>query len=221
MIPTARKSNIYFDFLCTHNRTNTNCAPLPISAEIDARLILQRKRTTGRPVQPPPAPIGKGLPPRRWVPGSRKSAPRDPLATADSGVDKAAPHRARSRRHWNPLRPAEMRSDDPPVLGAFCGNPPPGLARSWTSKPRPWAPSLLSPPFSFLSGGLPGRRSPTRQTAGLHRTTVKVCKPDCEETIAGTRSNGEVAPIAVIGRVQSPRLLSTEAVRKPRRSICA
>jgi len=24
---------------------------------------------------------------------------------------------------------------------------------------------------------------------------VKVCKPDCEETIAGTRGNGEDAPI--------------------------
>jgi hypothetical protein len=61
--------------------------------------------------------------------------------------------------------------------------------------PKPWVPSLPSPPFSLLSGGLPGRRSATRQTAGLHRATVKVCKPDCEETIAGTHGNGEVAPI--------------------------
>jgi hypothetical protein len=43
---------------------------------------------------------------------------------------------------------------------------------------------------------LPGRRSPTHQTAGLHRTMVKVCKSDCEGTIAGTRGNGEVAPEA-------------------------
>jgi len=27
---------------------------------------------------------------------------------------------------------------------------------------------------------------------------VKVCKPDCEETIAGTRGNGEDAPIPAI-----------------------
>src|SRR6266849_6859298 len=48
------------------------------------------------------------------------------------------------------------------------------------------------------SGGLLGRRSPTHQAAGLHRTMVKVCKPDCEETIAGTRGNGEDAPIPAI-----------------------
>jgi hypothetical protein len=41
---------------------------------------------------------------------------------------------------------------------------------------------------------LPGRRSPTHQTACLHRTVVKVCKPDCEGTVAGARGNGEVAP---------------------------
>ena len=64
--------------------------------------------------------------------------------------------------------------------------------------PKPWAPSLPSRPFSLLSGGLPGRRSPTRQTAGLHGTTAKVCKPDCEGTIAATRGNGEVAPKAAI-----------------------
>jgi hypothetical protein len=28
----------------------------------------------------------------------------------------------------------------------------------------------------------------------LHRTTVKVCKSDCEGTVAGTRGNAEVAP---------------------------
>jgi hypothetical protein len=47
---------------------------------------------------------------------------------------------------------------------------------------------------SLPSGGLPGRRSPTHQTAGLHRTMVKVCKSDCEGTVAGTRGNGAVAP---------------------------
>ena len=62
--------------------------------------------------------------------------------------------------------------------------------------PKPWVPSLLSPPSSLPSGGLPGRRSPTQQTAGLHGTVVKVCKSDRERTVAGTRGNGEVAPIA-------------------------
>jgi hypothetical protein len=35
--------------------------------------------------------------------------------------------------------------------------------------------------------------------------TVKVCKPDCEGTIAGTRGNGEVAPIPAVRRVESNR----------------
>jgi len=34
----------------------------------------------------------------------------------------------------------------------------------------------------------------------LHRATVKVCKPDCEGTIAGTHGNGEVAPIPAVGK---------------------
>jgi transposase len=34
----------------------------------------------------------------------------------------------------------------------------------------------------------------TQQATGLHRTMVKVCKPDGERTIAGTRGNGEDAP---------------------------
>jgi hypothetical protein len=71
--------------------------------------------------------------------------------------------------------------------------------RTSRTLPKPWAPSLPSPQSSLPSGGLPGRRSPTHQTAGLRRTMVKVCKSDCEGTIAGTRGNGEVAPIAVIG----------------------
>ena len=46
--------------------------------------------------------------------------------------------------------------------------------------------------------GLLGRRSPTQQTAGLHRTMVKVCKSDREGTVAGTHGNGEVAPLPAI-----------------------
>lgn len=44
---------------------------------------------------------------------------------------------------------------------------------------------------------LAGRRSPSHQTAGLHCTAVKVCKSNCERTIAGTRGYGEVAPIVL------------------------
>jgi hypothetical protein len=32
----------------------------------------------------------------------------------------------------------------------------------------------------------------------LHRTMTKVCKSDGEGTFAGTRGNGEVAPIPVV-----------------------
>ena len=67
--------------------------------------------------------------------------------------------------------------------------------RTSRTLPKPWAPSLLSPPSSSPSGGLPGRRSPTQQTAGLHGTVVKVCKSVGEGTFAGTRGKGEVAPI--------------------------
>jgi hypothetical protein len=70
--------------------------------------------------------------------------------------------------------------------------------RTSRTLPKPWAPSLLSPPSSLPSGGLPGRRSPTQQTAGLHGTVVKVCKSDREGTVAGMRGNGEVAPKAGI-----------------------
>jgi hypothetical protein len=35
--------------------------------------------------------------------------------------------------------------------------------------------------------------------------TVKVCKSDCEGTVAGTRGNGEVAPIPVIRRRSADR----------------
>jgi hypothetical protein len=41
----------------------------------------------------------------------------------------------------------------------------PGTSRTL---PKPWPPSLPSPQSSLPSGGLPGRRSPTHQTAGLH-----------------------------------------------------
>jgi transposase len=72
------------------------------------------------------------------------------------------------------------------------------LAKDFEILPKPWAPSLPSPPSSLPSGGLPRRRSPTHQTANLHRTMVKVCKSDCEGTVAETRDNGEVAPKAVV-----------------------
>jgi hypothetical protein len=52
------------------------------------------------------------------------------------------------------------------------------------------------PPSSSRSGGLPGRRSSSQQTTGLHGTIAKVCKSDVEGTFAGTHGNGEVAPIA-------------------------
>jgi hypothetical protein len=42
------------------------------------------------------------------------------------------------------------------------------------------------------------RRSSTQQTTGLHRTMAKVCKSDGEGTFAGTRGNGEVAPIPAV-----------------------
>jgi hypothetical protein len=48
------------------------------------------------------------------------------------------------------------------------------------------------------------RRRPSLYTivytaAGLHRTMEKVCKSDCEGTVAETRGNGEVAPIPAVG----------------------
>ena len=61
------------------------------------------------------------------------------------------------------------------------------LAKDFENFAESWAPSLLPPPPSLPSGVLPGRRSPTHQTANLHRTMVKVCKSDCEGTVAGTR----------------------------------
>jgi hypothetical protein len=51
------------------------------------------------------------------------------------------------------------------------------------------------PPPSSRSGGLPGRRSSSQQTTGLHGTIAKVCKSGGEGTFAGTHGNGEVAPI--------------------------
>jgi len=49
----------------------------------------------------------------------------------------------------------------------------------------------LSAEIYGISIGVPlGRTKPPV----WHRTMVKVCKPDCEGTIAGTRGNGEDAP---------------------------
>jgi hypothetical protein len=53
---------------------------------------------------------------------------------------------------------------------------------------------LLLLPYSSCAAGLPGRKSSTQQTTGLHRTMTKVCKSNGEGTFAGTRGNGEVAP---------------------------
>jgi hypothetical protein len=64
-------------------------------------------------------------------------------------------------------------------------------------------------PYSSRSGGLPGRRSSTQQTTGLHRTSMaKVCKSDGQGTFAGTQGNGEVAPIPDL-----PGLALGQAVR--------
>src|SRR6476661_8899526 len=49
------------------------------------------------------------------------------------------------------------------------------LAKDFENLVETLGPSLLSPPSSLPSGVLPGRRSPTHQTANLHRTMVKVC----------------------------------------------
>jgi transposase len=40
--------------------------------------------------------------------------------------------------------------------------------------------------------------------------TVKVCKSDCEGTVAGTRGNGEVAPIPAVHITRTGRLKSTQ-----------
>jgi hypothetical protein len=54
---------------------------------------------------------------------------------------------------------------------------------------------LLLLRYSSRAAGLPGRKSSTQQTTGLHRTMTKVCKSNGEGTFAGTRGNGEVAPM--------------------------
>jgi hypothetical protein len=82
------------------------------------------------------------------------------------------------------------------------------LAKDFENLGDTWAPSLPSPQSSLPSGGLPRRRSPTHQTAGLHRTIAKVCKPDGEGTIAGTRGNGEDAPIPDIPVLATERRVS-------------
>jgi hypothetical protein len=85
-------------------------------------------------------------------------------------------------------------------VGAAGAADPPGVARRATAQDRHAGGDERHSVFAaqrwpLPSGGLPGHRSPTHQTAGLHRTMAKVCKPDCEGTIAGTRGNGEDAPI--------------------------
>jgi hypothetical protein len=52
------------------------------------------------------------------------------------------------------------------------------------------------------------RRSSTQQTTGLHRTMAKVCKSDGEGTFAGTRGNGEVAPILDIRTIETKPLIT-------------
>jgi hypothetical protein len=60
---------------------------------------------------------------------------------------------------------------------------------------------LLLLRYSSRAAGLPGRKSSTQQTTGLHRTMTKVCKSNGEGTFAGTRGNGEVAPIPAVRRM--------------------
>ena len=61
---------------------------------------------------------------------------------------------------------------------------------------------LLLLRYSSRAAGLPGRKSSTQQTTGLHRTMTKVCKSNGEGTFAGTRGNGEVAPIPVVPAIE-------------------
>jgi hypothetical protein len=112
---------------------------------------------------PPPSPTRRGPPGRQSGPGVRMDGPRDPLASANSGVARAAPSCSLTSR------PEPSSAPNPPMRPAIfeepiCGDPPAGLARSWASKPGPWPASLPSPSSSLPSGGLPGRRSPTHQT---------------------------------------------------------
>jgi hypothetical protein len=131
---------------------------------------------------------------RLWLKAEPRYARRRarPFSTAASASASASPaYRhcpwARTASEPDRLRRAGLRTPRP---GAGAGDQPVGRSAAGFRALLP-----LRRPFSLLSGGLPGRRSPTRQTAGLHRATVKVCKPDCKGTIAGTRGNGEVAPI--------------------------
>jgi hypothetical protein len=85
-----------------------------------------------------PRPL-EGPPGRQCGRRARMDGPRDPFASADFGMNRAAPDRARdeARTLIRPPKPP-MRSDEPPI----CGDPPAGLAHSWTSKSGPWAPSI-------------------------------------------------------------------------------
>jgi hypothetical protein len=79
---------------------------------------------------------------------------------------------------------------------------------------------LLLLPYSSRPAGLPGRKSSTQQTTGLHRTMTKVCKSNGEGTFAGTRGNGEVAPIpAVRGTTLEPRKSTLKSHCWPRQRI--
>jgi hypothetical protein len=162
----------------------------------------QRPRTNGdhgscRHLQPPssqnrPFQLNNKL--RLWLKAEPRYTRRGArqFSTAASASASASPahrhcQRARTASDPDHLRRAGLR---PRRLGAGAGDQPVGRSAAGFRALLP-----LRRPFSLLSGGLPGRRSPTRQTAGLHRATVKVCKQDCKGTIAGTRGNGEVAPI--------------------------
>jgi hypothetical protein len=79
---------------------------------------------------------------------------------------------------------------------------------------------LLLLPYSSRAAGLPGRKSSTQQTTGLHRTMTKVCKSNGEGTFAGKRGNGEVAPKAAI-RMRAIELAGSTQTRpsRPRRRV--
>jgi hypothetical protein len=115
------------------------------------------------------------------------------------------------RSFWQPVfRTTLLTDDDPSARGA--------RRRSAASRPRDGAEAqgfrsrmqstqvaddalqtasrsyrklvVLLPPYSSRSAGI-----------GLHRTMAKVCKSDGDGTFAGTRGNGEVAPIPAIREV--------------------
>jgi hypothetical protein len=85
------------------------------------------------------------------------------------------------RSFWRPVFRRTLLTDgDPYAQGA--------RRRSAASRPRARA----------RSGGLPGRRSSSQQTIGLHGTIAKACKSGGEGTFSGTHGNGKVAPIPAV-----------------------